>query len=235
MKFKIVTVVVATAALSFAAAGSAAAQPLGHSKSAPPQVTGLQLATGLLPLSDIGDDFMFAAALNSGDKLQSTHAKEHVPSLSCADFETGIFISDFGDTAGAAEKYTNPDWISTYPDTILQGYEEVLQFAATTAATTLYNQAYAKYVACPAYVQGAVQVNTLSVSKTTVSGDQAFAVNERYTKNGFTYTLYSNTLYVVAGTNVYILFDLSGTNDEPSPTLMHDLILRVQALYPHRK
>ncbi len=88
MKARLVAAVV-TAALSFAAAGPAGAQPLRHSdnhKSAPPQVTGSRLQSALLPPSAFGPDFTFSASLNAGGKLQTTRAKYHVPSMSCSAF-----------------------------------------------------------------------------------------------------------------------------------------------------
>ena len=39
-------------------------------------------------------------------------------------------------------------------------------------------------------------------------------------------------LVVVSGTNVYQFWNLSGTNDEPSPALMAQLIKQTQKLYP---
>ena len=40
-------------------------------------------------------------------------------------------------------------------------------------------------------------------------------------------------LYAVAGTDVYSMWQQNGTNDEPSPTLMGNLIKKIQGLYPH--
>ena len=37
----------------------------------------------------------------------------------------------------------------------------------------------------------------------------------------------------VAGPDVYSMWQQSGTNDEPSPTLMGNLIKKIQGLYPH--
>ena len=240
MKFKIVTAVVATAALSFAAAGSAAARPLGPKTARPAQVNGSQLQTAILPPSAIGDGLAFLSSLNSGGKLRSTRAKDNPPSMNCADFESKVNISVFGDTAGAFEKYRNPNSRSLYLGNIYGGEEYVLQFAAAATAARFYDQAWAKYRACLSFTEslmvGKATVDTLSVTKTTVSGDRAFLVTQGVTLAGHSNhrrALYLLYLYVVAGTNVYSLSDISETNAEPSITLMGDLIHRVQALYPH--
>jgi|HubBroStandDraft_3_1064219.scaffolds.fasta_scaffold109238_2 hypothetical protein len=236
MRLKFVTVMAAIAALSFAAAGSAAAQPVGRG---PAQVSGTRLATALLSPSTFWYGAVSTGSINSGPKLQSSRAKEHVPSLSCSGFENGnVYVADFGDTAAAGQSYANQYWESTYPDTIILGYEEALQFASASAAATLYNQAYAKYSACHTFSegsQGQIHVQTLSVAKTTVSRDRAFVVHVRDLETGLTINLYGNTLYVLAGTNVYIFFNRSGDNDEPSPSLMSKLMKRAQALYPRGK
>jgi len=245
MRFKIGAVVAAVAVLSFTAMGSAAAQPLGpakqHKSARPPQITGVQLQQAMLPPSAFGAGFTFSEALNSGAKLQSSRAKNHVPSMSCGAFEGRVYISAFGDTAGADERYSNPAAASAYPNTIFLGDEYVLQFATAATAATFYSQARAKYAACqsltePFFGNFTASVDTLSVAKTTVGGNQAFLVTQHVSVPGFFQKpLYLLYLYVVAGTNVYGLSDVSGTNDEPSPALMKDLIHRVQALYPHRK
>ncbi len=238
MKLKIVTVVATAAALSFTAGGSAAADPLGHETVRPAQVNGSQLQAAMLPPSAFGGDLAFLSSLNTGRKLLSTRAKDYPPGMSCSAFEGKVNISVFGNTAGAVERYRNPNPRSIHLDAIYGGQEYVLQFAAAATAAKFYNQAWAKYSACVSLAEslmiGKATVDTLSVRRTTISGDRAFLVTQGVTvprhRQRPLYLLY---LYVVAGTNVYSLSDLGGTNDEPSVTLMGDLIHRVQALYPH--
>jgi len=240
MKITIAAVLAAAAALTFTAVGSAAAQPLGsanqHESAAPPQVNGVRLQAAMLPPSAFGSGFTFDEALNSGAKLHSTRIKDHVPSMSCNAFEDEIYVSVFGDTAGAVLRYTNPAWPSSYPGTIVLGDEYVLQFATDAAAATFYGQIQAKYAACTTLTQPffntTAEIDTLSVVKTTISGDKAFVVSQRLMAPGYK-VFYLPYLYVVAGTNVYDLHDVSGTNDDPSQALMKELMQRVQALYPH--
>lgn len=239
MKFKIVTAVVATAALSFAAGGSAAAHPLGHEPARPAQVNGSQLQTAMLPPSAVGESLTLLSSLNTGPKLRSTHATDYPPGMSCSDFEGKVNISVFGNTAGAHERYRNPNKRALYLGNIYGGDEYVLQFAAATTATTFYDQAWAKYRACLSFTEslmvGKATVDTISVTRTTISGDRAFLVTQGVTTSSHRRhpALYLLSLYVVAGTNVYTLSDISESNAEPSATLMGELIHRVQALYPH--
>jgi hypothetical protein len=237
MKFKLVTVVAAIAALSFAAAVPAEAQPLGHAK--PPQVTGTRLFAVLPPASAFGAGFTRSAWGNTGSQLATTHIKDHIPNLGCNYFESHVFWGFLGDTAGAEIDYSNPNWRSTFPSSTISGYEDVLQFATTAAATTLYNQERAKYVACRSFTEPGppgitAQVGTLSVRNTTVGGDRAFLVTELASILPYD-PEYLVFLYVYSGTNVYSLQEINGTNDEPSVTLMRTIIHRVQALYPHNK
>jgi hypothetical protein len=242
MKIKIVAVVAAATALSFGAVSSAAAQPLGlasqHKSAGPPQVSGLQLQAAMLPPSAFGAAFTFSEALNSGAKLDSTRVKDHVPSMTCSGFEGRVYISGFGNTAGADVRYTNPNPAPAFPDTIFLGDEYALQFATSAAAGSFFNQARAKYAACgylTAPFDGyTADTDTQSVTQTAIGGDRAFLVIQYITVPlYFSRPFYLVFLYVVAGQNVYGLSDASGINDEPSPRLMTELIQRIQALYPH--
>jgi hypothetical protein len=243
MKFTIVAAAAAAAAFSFAVAGSAAAQPSRHRPATPPQLTGSRLQAGLLPASAFGAGFTLKTTLNTGAKLLSTRATLVVPTAACSTFEGEIYVSGFGDTAGALSLYDNPDAATELPEAIIDGFQDVIQFATTGAATTFFTQARAKYAACLSFSEpdptdtspggGTFQLSTLGESKTTVSGDQAFTVTQAIGKSEKPgATKYINILYVVAGTNVYSMWQYSGTNDEPSPAAMSQLISKVQALYP---
>ncbi len=246
MKFKTVAVAVATAVLSFGAVGPAAAHSLGqmneHAYASPPQINGSRLQAGLLPESAFGDAFTFEQSLNSGSKLQTTHASRHVPTMSCEAFEDNEYVSFLGETAGATEEYVNTDWRATWPFAIYLADQDVVQFATDQAATTYFGQAYAKYVACRSFSVpnpgdtapggGSYVVGSTSTSTTTVGGHHAFLATELWSPSEASGRfLHIDVLFVVSGTNVYNLWEVAGTNDEPSPTLMSDLIHRVQSLY----
>ena len=242
MKFRTVMVAAAAAALSFAAAGTAAAQTLGHPvqrmPASPPQVSGTRLLSGLLSPSAFGGGFTFGASLNSGAKLQSTHAQKHLSGMSCNGFQGSEWVSDFGNTAGAAEEYKNP---SPSVVSLYYGFEDVLQFASTQSAATYFNQADAKYASCREFSEpnpgdtkpggGTYQVNYLGLSKTTVRGDRGFVVTQQIAESERPgVTLYINVLYVIGGADVYSMWQVNGTNDEPSTTAMGNLIRRIQGL-----
>src|SRR5262249_38732192 len=150
--FKTVTVMAAATVLSLGVASSAAAQSLGAASGAkpapPPQVTGSQLQAVLLPPPPLGAGFTFVSSLDTGHKLATTHAKYHVSGLSCVAWETKVYSGFLGDTAGADTEFSNPNPRPSYPETLIGGYEDVLQFATTASATSMYNQARAKYAAC---------------------------------------------------------------------------------------
>ena len=184
MKGKIVAVLAAAAALSFTAVGSAAATPLGpaneHVSAAPPQVNGLRLQAAMLPASAFGPTITRSDEQDTGTKLQSTHAKYHVPSMGCAKFEISAFDQGFGNTAGAWVRLGNPDENSQYPNTTNAAFESVFQFATAKAATTFQSQARSKFAACGSFTDSSGNFwRTLSVAKTTVGGHQAFLVTQQ--------------------------------------------------------
>jgi len=250
MKFKIVA---ATAALSMAAAGAvavagpAAAQPSARDsplKTAVPQVSGSRLQTGLLPASAFGTGFTLGTTLNTGSGLLSSPAAPNVPAMSCSTFEGKIYVSGFGNSAGALAKYVNPNAATQRPEAIIQGFQDVIQFATTSAATSFFAAARAKYTACQSFTEpnptdtnpggGTFQISTLGVSKTTVSGDTAFSVTQQIALSETPGAAeFVDVLYAAAGPDVYSMWQQSGTDDEPSPTLMGSLVKKIQALYPH--
>jgi hypothetical protein len=250
MKFKIVA---ATAALSMAAAGavalagSAVAQPSAHDlavSSKSPQISGARLQTGLLPASAFGVGFTLGTTLNTGSGVRSNPTAPNVSAMSCSTFEGKIYISGFGNTAGALGKYVNPNAARQRPEAIIQGFQDVLQFATASAATTFFTAARAKYTACQSFSEpnptdtnpggGTFQISALGVSRTTVSGDAAFSATQQIALSETPgATEFVDVLYAVAGPDVYSMWQQSGTNDEPSPTVMGSLIKKIQGLYPH--
>jgi hypothetical protein len=247
MKFRtvMVTVAASAAALSFAAAGSAAAQTLGQRMPASvSQVTGSRLAKGLLSASAYGADFTSTGSANTGGKLLSTRVRQTPGSQSCGTFVNIVDDSGWGNTAGAYASYYNNDEASGWPSTQYSVGEDVDQFATAHAASTFYGQAYAKYAACRSFVipnpsdnspgGGATDVSDTTTSKTSVSGHQAFANSELWTPSEGTSkysAFYVEVLYAVSGTNVYYLWEIIGAVDQVSPKLMASLINRVQGLY----
>jgi hypothetical protein len=239
MKFKVIAVVSTAAALSLGMAGSAAASSLSTKPA--PQVTGARLRTALLPASAFGDGFTVTQRLNSGSKLASTQVRIKPSSLTCVAFETFIFVRGFGNTAGATNSVNNPNPdFSSYPSIVLGGDQTVLQFKTSGAATSFYNQAYARYKQCTAFTEpdpadnSQLELTVQSLAKTTVGKNKAFQVIQLVDIAALpAFSFYANTAVVLAGTNVYTIDDVNGTNDPISASLLGRLINRVQALYKH--
>ena len=155
--------------------------------------------------------------------------------MGCAKFELSAFDQGFGNTAGAWVRLGNPDENAQYPDTINAAFESVFQFATAKAATTFQSQARSKFAACGSFTDpsSANFWRTLSVAKTTVSGHQAFLVTQQFMGPSYPFGAWwwEFNLYVVAGTNIYNIYEENGINDVPSTALMSKLIHQVQALY----
>jgi hypothetical protein len=239
MKFKVIAVISTAAALSLGMAGSAAASSLSTKPA--PQVTGARLRTALLPASAFGDGFTVYQRLNSGSKLVSTQLHFKPSNLTCAGFEMYIYVKGFGDTAGAMNSVENPNPdLSNYPSVVLGDDQAVLQFKTTGAATSFYNEAYARYKQCVAFTEpdtvdnSQYELTTQSLATTTVGKNKAFQLIQLVdiaALPGFNF--YQNTAVVLSGTNVYTIDDLNATNDPISTSLLNSLISRVQALYKH--
>ena len=248
MKLKIVAALALAGAVAVVGAGSALAQPPARSTAASsskaPQISGARLQTGLLPASAFGVGFTLGTTLNTGSGVLSNPTAPNISAMSCSTFEGKIYISGFGNTAGALSKYVNPNAATQRPEAIIQGFQDVLQFATASAATTFFTAARAKYAACQSFSEpnptdtnpggGTFQISALGVSRTTVSGNAAFSATQQIALSETPgATEFVDVLFAVAGTDVYSLWQQSGTNDEPSPAVMGSLIKKIQALYPH--
>ena len=240
MKFRAIAVTTAATALCLGMAGSALASPLSRPKPAP-QVTGTRLQSALLPASAFGDGFAVTQRLNTGNRLRSPRAIIRPSGLSCATFETFIYVGGFGNTAGATDSVSNQNPnVGDYPNLVLAGDQTVLQFKTTKAAASFYSQAYTRYKQCSAFTETdqadnlTLELTTQSLSGTTINNHKAFQLIQLVIVNSLpALNFYENTAGVLAGTNVYTIDDLNGTNDPVSATLLGNLINRVQALYRH--
>jgi hypothetical protein len=239
MKFKAIAVMTAATALSLGLAVPALAAPL--SAKAAPQVTGSRLASALLPASAFGSGFTTLNRHNSGSSLHSTQVLVKPSNASCVHFATFVYTSGYGNTAGALASFNNSNpSFSDYPALILGGDQYVLQFSSAAAAQTFYNRAYARYKQCSAFNEPApafqthVELTTQSLSSTTIGGHKAFQLIQHADYAAFSsLDFYQATAVVLAGTNVYTIDNVDGTNDPISGSLLGRLISRVQALYKH--
>jgi hypothetical protein len=239
MKFKAIAVMATATALSLGMAGSALASPRSSKPKPAPQVTGTRLQSALLPASAFGGGFTVVDHKNTGNKLLSTKALIKPSSLSCGTFATLIFIGGFGNTAGAVDGVNNPNPnFADYPNIVVTGDQAVLQFKTTQAAASFYNQAYAKYKQCAAFTDTEaglqLELTTSSLSTTTINKNKAFQLIQYADIAALPIASeYQSTAFVLSGTNVYTIDDVSGTNDPISASLLGTFIKRVQALYKH--
>jgi hypothetical protein len=244
MKSKMLAVTAIAAGLSLAAAGTAAASPLSNSgRHRPAQVTGTTLEAALLQPAAFGDTFYTIYAMSSGHKMGSTASGGSIASASCTMFEAYNLTPTFGKTAQAQAGFVNSNPDYDFPYTVVEGVQYVNQFASTGAAAAYYREARSKFQSCVSFTEpnpvpdsvpggGLLDVSTRTVTNTTVDGYPAFSVYQiaAYSElSGDTFTV--DTLVVVAGTNVYQLYEISGANDEPSPAIMTELIKQVQKVY----
>jgi hypothetical protein len=238
MKFKAIAVMAAATALSLGMAGPALASSLGVRSKPAPQVTGTRLQSALLPASAFGAGFTVTDHKNTGSKLRSTKVVIKPSSLSCQTFATFIFIGGFGNTAGAVDGINNPNPNFADPSTVYFDDQAVLQFKTTQAAASFYNQAYAKFKQCSAFTETQdglqLELTTASLSTTTVNKNKAFQLIQYADIAALPIaSQYQSTAFVLSGTNVYTIDNVSGTNDPISASLLGSLIKRVQALYRH--
>jgi hypothetical protein len=237
VKYRLIAAFAIASALGLSVA---TAVPAGAAPHRTPQVSGDLLEYALVPDSAFGSSFSSDKSHATGSKLLSTRAKYHVPSMSCASFEGNFRVGVYGDTSGAWDEFLNPDYLHEWP-TVLGGVQIVNQFASDGAALTFYRQALAKYQACQSFTEpdptdptpggGTFEISATQVAKTLVGRNQAFQVSQQMViSNEAILTFFMNDLIVVSGADVYQFWSLNGTDDEPWPSLMSELIRNVQRL-----
>ncbi len=228
----IASIAIATSAFLLVPAAQAATHPV--------QVNGNKLRSALLPASTFGSGFKTGGSFSTGKSLWHLKAFNHVPTMSCANFENGG-IALFGETAGAGSDSENQDASAdaNFPNIDLLDEQTSYQFASAKAAATFYNQARAKYAKCTAFSEkiagdsegGTLDTTLMTLSKTTVGKFQAFQLNQGVNFSDLPgFSLYLNTLVTVEGTDVFIITNFSGTNNAVSTASMLKLVNRTMKL-----
>jgi hypothetical protein len=227
-----------TAVLSLTAAGAAAAAPTARPGTGPAivQVTGSVLETALLPPSAFGTGYQQAgAAADTGGSLRPASPARSVRGASCADIEGGGSLAGYGDTAEA-------DLTVTYgapgPATVLV-YQDVAQFPGSRAARSFFEQVLALYRRCGSFaslagfVPVAVVLTGGGITTTSMHGYPAFRVSQELETGelGSPPFGYVDTLFVVAGTDVYEVMLMAGSRVPVPGWMPTKLISRVRALY----
>lgn len=249
MKYKIIAAVAVAAGLALGAASPAAASPLGH-KPAPKtvaQVTGKQLATAMLPASDVGSGYASGKEADTGKQLQSSHASQSVSSMSCSDLGDG-YAPNFGQTAAASDEIgPSGDALppSGSPIVVVQA---VSQFATTAKAWSFFTGEQAKYQSCQSYNSSisdgssgttSVTVNLQNTGWTKVGSYSAFTVSQVADvsdSSGGSASLYLNATVVSTGTNVYMIWVINQASDPVPSWWLSTLIKKTLTLYktPHK-
>lgn len=231
----------AAVALAVLAAAGLAFAPAAQASSRSVQVNGNQLKSALLPASDFGSGYESGPAASSGSSLSHLPATDHVSSMSCGTFEAVAGLGSFGQTAFAFSFVNNPNPWAAYPNTEFNYQQSVDQFASARAASSYYAQAYAKYAKCRDFTEsvpddsvpggGSMETTVQSISKTRVGKYQAFQVGQASDLSENTgISIQLNTLVTVAGTDIFAMVSIGGTNDPISTAVMRELISRVQKL-----
>jgi hypothetical protein len=228
----VASIAFAASAFLLAPAGQAATQAATH----PVQVSGNKLKSALLPASTFGSGFKLDGTFSTGKSLWHQKARNHVLTMSCADFENGG-LGLFGESAAAGSVSDNQDASAdaAFPNVELLYEQAVYQFPSIKAASAFYNQAHAKYAKCTSFSEkiaddpasGTLDTTLLTMSKTKVGKYQAFQLNQGVTISDFPgFSLNLNTLVTVAGTDVFIVTNFSGTNDPVPASAMLKLVSR---------
>jgi hypothetical protein len=205
------------------------------------QLDGNQLESALLPATAFGPDYAAGYSLNTGKSLWKFRATENISTTSCGNFEDGLGLGLFGETAAALSYSNNPNPWPAYPNTEFYYYQSVEQFPSAKAAASYFSQARAKYAKCMDFTEsapatsdpssGGFETVTQAVTKTSVGKYESFAVAQSADLSQYPGDpILLNTLVTVEGTDVFGMLSVGGTNDAIPASLMQELIGRVQKL-----
>lgn len=223
------------ASLAFATSAFVLAPAAAQAAPHPVQVTGSKLKSALLPASAFGPGFKLENSTSSGNSLWHQPATDHAPTMSCENFE-GTAHYRYGESAVAVNLSLNLD--ATSFNANIAYSQEVYQFPSAKAAATFYHQAHAKFASCKSFSGdasgdpgGGGKITLTSIAKTKVGKYQAF----RLTQNGDipgppAILLKVNILVTVAGADVFIVINVSGTKRPVPAKTMLKLVNRVVKL-----
>jgi len=226
---------IAVAASAFLIA-PAAAQAATH----PVQVSGAELKSALLPASTFGSGFKLLVASSSGKSLWDQKAAKHVPTMSCANFESQG-LTRYGESAVATSAILNNGStnVTSLSNLNLLYDQTVYQFPSAKAAAAFYNQAHAKFAACKSFSEtvsgdpnGKLTITLKSIATTKVGTHQAFKIAQGVGGSGITgVSLNFETLVTVAGADVFVVVDFTTANQPVPAKTMLKLVNRVKALH----
>jgi hypothetical protein len=237
----VISTVLATVMLLAPAAGAAAPGAAAPGAAAPGaaapgtvQVSGVKLASALVPASEFGPHYEAGFGANSGSKLSHQPAVHKPASMSCRSFWALYSAPGYGETAQAF------DSVATTGSGLRLYVQAVYQMPASSAASALYAAEDARYRGCPSFTTGepgpgGITITvTQHVSRTQVDGHQAFLVDQRQAYPGTAGSTTSYVLATVDGADLFIVtysHDATAVPAGPTPTaVIGKLIARVAAL-----
>ncbi len=111
------------------------------------QLTGVQLLSALLPQSDFPAGFKLDKSniFDSGRHFENSPAQYHLSTMSCSSFSNDFGGTGFGETATAADDFTNSTGARVYG-------QQVYQFKTGSAATSFFKGLRAISRRCRAFL-----------------------------------------------------------------------------------
>ncbi|HZR49278.1 MAG TPA: hypothetical protein VFB06_07160 [Streptosporangiaceae bacterium] len=194
------------------------------------QITGAKLAKALLPASSFGRGYKAMRPIDTGNSLQPGTDAFHIATMSCSSFWNIYGEPALGETALASDDVSNRA-------ALIDDQEIVYQLPSARAAKSFYSTGFAKYGKCRHITLSGggsptMYVKTQSIAKTHVGRYTAFAVTQQDTFAHLPGSLYTFTLFAMAGDDAFILEANTPTAAKPNLTaLAARLISRVSALH----
>ena len=220
-------------ATSAATAPTATTSPLATASMTPlaaasGQLTGTELETVLLPVSDFPSGFAASStgAVTSGGSLTSAAATYPLATVSCSDFVQHLGSTGFGETAMAADSVVGTD----------QAYDQVIyQFSAASAAKAFVAGIEPLAARCPSFTapadSGTATFSLKAAPSDTLAGLPTVELKQTGTVSGSALTL--DTLFTASGVDVFAASGVGlGTGAPAVPakeTIIYDLMKRQAA------
>jgi hypothetical protein len=219
-------VAVAAAALVAGCGGGAA--------SAPPELSGAQLNTALLPGSAFPPGYVIFSKNSyvSGHRIKPFR-RYNIATVSCGTFAIQLGAPGFGETAMATDEFLNSNQGLAY-------VQLIYQFADPKTASTFFSGLRAATLRCRSFTAteyGITSRITQQVSVAdSVGGDRAMQINQAEGAPGSSSTSQIDYLFVLDGADVYGTIRAGNTSSAPpsnpsAPAVIARLIPRVAALH----
>jgi hypothetical protein len=227
MSIRVIAAGVITAGMVLATCGTAVAATSRPARPAV-QLTGVQLLSALLPQSDFPAGFKLDKSniFDSGRHFENSPAQYHLSTMSCSSFSNDFGGTGFGETATAADDFTNSTGTRVYG-------QQVYQFKTGSAATSFFKGLRAISRRCRAFLLDgfASGIFTQAFGARPIGGHPTFQVNQSGSFTGI--LIATDMVFTVAGTDVFFTanfgIEVSPPSSPSARTSMLRLIIRVRA------